>query len=246
MYRILREHDQVKERRSQARHPAHVKPELAADGPSQVWTWDITRLPGPDKGIWYHCYVILDAFSRYAVGWHVSTRETAAEAVDLIADAIERNQIAPETVHADRGTSMTSKPVSALLTDLGIIRSHSRPRQSNDNPYSEAQFKTMKYAPVFPDRFTSLAHAREFVEAFMNGYNHEHRHSGIGLHTPASVHFGTAAEIDAMREATLAKAWRDHPERFAKRPKPPQIPGQVWINKPEEIKTADTTGTTSH
>lgn len=246
MYRILREHQQVGDRRGQARHPAHVKPELAAGAPSQVWTWDITRLAGPDKGVWYQAYVLIDVYSRYSPGWLVSRSETADQAADLIETAIERNGLAPETVHADRGTSMTSKTVATLLSDLGITRSHSRPRVSNDNPFSESQFKSMKYSPGFPDRFASLAEARAWMDEFMNYYNHEHRHSGIGLHTPASVHFGTAADIDRLREATLAKAHHEHPERFTKRPKPPQIPEQVWINQPQDTETTPTTGTTSH
>ncbi|MFE4973374.1 transposase [Kitasatospora sp. NPDC056651] len=226
MYRILRERGQSGERRRQATHPAKTVPEPVADGPSQVFTWDITKAAGPRKGIWYHAYVIIDIFSRYIVGHTVELAE------ESIRETIARNGIVPETVHADRGTSMTSGKVSQLLIDLGVTRSHSRPRVSNDNPYSEAQFKTTKYMADFPKRFDSLAHAREWFDAFISYYNHEHRHSGIGLHTPASVHFGTAEEIRDQRAVTLAEAHARHPERFGHRPRPPQIPQTAWINDP--------------
>jgi transposase InsO family protein len=232
MYRILREHGQAGERRRQATHPARTVPELVATAPSQVFTWDITKLAGPDKGIWYHAYVIIDIFSRYIVGHTVERAESSERAEELIRETIERNGIAPETVHADRGTSMTSKKVSQLLIDLGVTRSHSRPKVSNDNPYSEAQFKTTKYMSDYPDRFDSLAHAREWFDAFTSYYNHEHRHSGIGWHTPASVHFGTADEIRDQRAVTLAAAYARHPKRFARRPTPPEIPQTAWINDP--------------
>jgi len=167
------------ERRAQATHPARVRPELVAHGPNQVWTWDITALKGPGRGVWFKCYVILDIYSRYVTGWLVAAAEDAIVAKDFLASAITANGVAPHTIHADRGGAMISKPVSALLTDLGILRSHSRPRVSNDNPYSEAQFKTMKYMPDFPGRFSSLADARAFCDGFFSAYNHEHRHSGI-------------------------------------------------------------------
>ncbi|UQA92576.1 DDE-type integrase/transposase/recombinase [Streptomyces halobius] len=224
MYRILSAAGHNGERRRQATHPARAIPELVATGPSQVFTWDITKLPGPDKGIWYHAYVIIDIFSRYIVGHTVERAETAERAEELIRATVERNGIVPETVHADRGTSMTSKKVSQLLIDLGIARSHSRPRVSNDNPYSESQFRTTKYAADYPERFDSLTHAREWMDAFITYYNHEHRHSGIGLHTPASIHFGTAKEVRDQRAAALAEAYERHPERFARRPKPPRYP----------------------
>jgi putative transposase len=232
MYRILREHGQAGERRRQASHPARTVPELVATAPSQVFTWDITKLAGPDKGIWYHAYVIIDIFSRYIVGHTVERAESAERAEELIRETIERNGIVPETVHADRGTSMTSKKVSQLLIDLGVTHSHSRPKVSNDNPYSEAQFKTTKYMSDYPDRFDSLTHAREWFDAFTSYYNHEHRHSGIGWHTPASVHFGTADEIRDQRAVTLAAAYARHPERFGRRPTPPEIPHTAWINNP--------------
>ncbi|WP_328914256.1 MULTISPECIES: IS3 family transposase [unclassified Streptomyces] len=232
MYRILREHGQAGERRRQATHPARAVPEPVATAPSQVFTWDITKVAGPDKGIWYHAYVVIDIFSRYIVGHTVERAESAARAEELIRDTIARNGIVPETVHADRGTSMTSKKVSQLLIDPGVTRSHSRPRISNDNPYSEAQFKTAKYTAGYPNRFDSLAHAREWFDAFTSYYNHQHRHSGIGWHTPASVHFGTADEVRDQRAVTLATAYGRHPERFGRRPRPPEIPQQAWINDP--------------
>ncbi|KAA2248900.1 IS3 family transposase [Solihabitans fulvus] len=242
MYRILRDAGQTGERRRQATHPPKVKPELMADAPSQVWSWDITKLRGPDKGIWYHLYVILDIYSRYVVGWTVASAEDSRLAAELIASAIDRNGLVPHTVHADRGTSMTSKPVAGLLADLGVLRSHSRPRVSNDNPYSEAQFKTIKYTWDYPDRFTGLADAREWCEAFFAYYNHDHRHSGLGLHTPASVHFGTADLVRQHRAVTLAEAYARHPERFGQRPRPPKLPATAWINEPQaETDTVEQT-----
>jgi len=232
MYRIARAAGQSRERRAQATHPPRVRPELVAHGPSQVWSWDITALKGPRKGEWYKLYVVLDIFSRYVAGWLTANAEDAVVAKDFLADAVARNGAVPHTIHADRGGSMTSKPVSEMMIDLGVRRSHSRPRCSNDNPYSEAQFKTLKYVPDFPDRFGSLADARAFCEQFFSAYNHEHRHSGIGMHTPASVHFDTAPEIRAQRQATLDRAYAQHPERFNHRPRPPRLPEQAWINPP--------------
>ena len=232
MYRIARAAGQVRERRHQATHPPRVRPELVAHGPSQVWSWDITAVHGPTTGIWYKCYVIIDIFSRYVTGWLVAAAEDAVVAKDFLADAIRRNGAEPHTIHADRGGAMVSKPVSELLVDLGVLRSHSRPQTSNDNPYSEAQFKTMKYVPDFPERFGSLEDARTFCDGFFLAYNHEHRHSGIGLHTPASVHFGTAEQIHTQRQATLDQAYAAHPQRFARRPRPPRLPEAAWINQP--------------
>jgi putative transposase len=234
MYRIARAAGQVSERRRHATHPPRVRPELVARGPNQVWSWDITALKGPVKGVWYRCYVILDIFSRYVTGWLVAAAEDAVVAKDFLADAVRRNGCEPHTIHADRGGAMVSKPVSELLVDLGVLRSHSRPRTSNDNPYSEAQFKTMKDVPDFPDRFGSLEDARRFCDGFFLAYNHEHRHSGIGMHTPASVHFGTAEQIRAQRQLTLDRAHAAHPHRFARRPRPPQLPEAAWINQPTE------------
>ena len=232
MYRIARAAGQSRERRRQATHPAKVKPELLADSPSQVWTWDITKLRGPARGIFYQLYVLIDIYSRFNPSWIISPVEDSQLATDFIAEAIERNGTAPHTVHADRGTSMTSKPVSALLADLGVTRSHSRPHVSNDNPYSEAQFKTLKYLPEFPASFASLADARQFCASFFHEYNYIHRHSGIAWHTPASVHFGTAGAVDQARQNTLTAAYHAHPERFSRRPHPPVMPEQSWINQP--------------
>jgi transposase InsO family protein len=238
MYRIARAAGQNRERRAQATHPSRVRPELVAHGPNEVWTWDITALKGPSKGIWYKCYVILDIYSRYVTGWLVAAAEDAVVAKDFLATAITANGIAPHTIHADRGGAMISKPVSTLMTDLGVLRSHSRPRVSNDNPYSEAQFKTMKYVPDFPERFGSLPDARAFCDGFFTAYNHEHRHSGIGMHTPASVHYGTAQTIHDLRQHALDRAHAAHPERFARRPQPPKPPTVAWINQPLEPATA--------
>ncbi len=234
MYRILRASGEVRERRSQATHPAKVKPELVATKANMVWSWDITKLRGPDRGVYYDLYVILDIYSRYVVGWTLAPSESGELAKDLIADCLTRQHVTPGTLslHADRGTSMTSKPVSQLLIDLGVIRSHSRPHVSNDNPYSEAAFKTLKYCPAFPDRFGCIADARAFCEQFFAYYNHEHHHSGIGLHTAASVHYGTAAEIRAQRAATLDAAYAANPTRFTRRPQPPKLPTIAWINPP--------------
>jgi putative transposase len=236
MYRLLRQRHQVRERRAQARRPPTVKPELVATTPNQVWSWDITRLPGPYKWTWFHLYVILDVYSRYAVGWLVAPRESARLAQDLIAGAVFDHGIGADqlTLHADRGSSMTSKTVTQLLADLGVLQSHSRPHQSNDNPYSEAQFKTIKYFPTFPKRFANLASARAFIEAFFDHYNHHHRHSGIGLHTPADVHHGRAETVRAQRQLVLNTAYAAHPERFRRPPSAPRIPQATWINRPQE------------
>lgn len=232
MHRILRCHGAAGERRRQATHPAKKKPELLATGPGQIWSWDITKLRGPGRGVWFQLYVVLDIFSRYVVAWTVQTAEDSQIAKTMLEEAMGIHGI-PEAVHADRGTSMTSKPVAQLLLDLGVDRSHSRPRVSNDNPFSESAFKTLKYAPVFPDSFGSLADARAFCEEFFGYYNHDHRHSGIGLHTPASVHHGTATEIRTQRQATLDAAHAVHPERFGnRRPIAPKLPEAAWINQP--------------
>lgn len=232
MHRILRANDAAGERRSQATHPPRVVPELVATKPGQVWSWDITKLRGPARGVYYHLYVVLDIFSRFVVAWTVAATEDSELAKDLLEHAMGTHGV-PDVVHADRGTSMTSKPVAQLLVDLGVTRSHSRPHVSNDNPYSEAAFKTLKYAPVFPDRFGSLADARAFGDTFFAYYNHEHRHVGIGLHTPASVHYGTARQVRALRQVTLDEAYAAHPERFGnRRPRPPKLPTQAWINQP--------------
>ena len=237
MYRLLHDYAQVRERRRIARHPALVKPELVATEANQVWSWDITKLAGPYKWTWFHLYVILDVYSRYAVAWLVAPRESARLAEELIAGAVNDQHVPAGqlALHADRGSSMTSKTVSQLLADLGVLQSHSRPHQSNDNPYSEAQFKTLKYFPAFPRRFTSLAHARQFIDAFFHHYNHQHRHSGIALHTPADVHHGRAPLVRAQRQAVLDTAYATHPERFRRPPCAPQLPEAAWINQPEAV-----------
>lgn len=232
MYRILREAGGVRERRRQATHPARTRPELVATAPGQVWSWDITKLHGPAPGVYYDLYVIIDIYSRYVPGHLVAASETGELAKTFIEATIATAGAAPRVIHADRGTSMTSKPVALLLADLGVVRSHSRPKVSNDNPYSEAAFKTLKYCPAFPDRFGSIDDARTFCDRFFSYYNHEHRHSSIGLHTPASVHHGTAGQIRAMRAEVLADAHARHPHRFRRPPQPPTLPTAVWINRP--------------
>ncbi len=236
-YRLLRERQQVRERRRVARRLAHVKPELVATGPNQVWSWDITKLAGPHKWTWYQLYVILDVFSRYVVNWLVASRESATLAEGLIADSIYAQGIGAGrlTIHADRGSSMTSKTVSQLLCDLGVLQSHSRPHQSNDNPYSEAQFKTLKYFPAFPRRFANIEDARAFCGEFFVYYNGEHRHSGIALNTPADVYFGRAELVREKRQRVLDAAYLAHPGRFRKPPSAPQLPEAAWINRPEEL-----------
>jgi putative transposase len=233
MYRLLRDAGQVRERRAQAAHPARKKPELMAAGPNEVRSWDITKLAGPRRGVYYHLYVMTGIFSRCAVHSEVHATELGELAKDFITEAVRLNRgIAPHAIHADRGTSMTSKTVPALLSDLAILKSHSRPKVSNDNPCSEAQFKTLKYCPAFPGTFGSLQDARAFCAAFFTYYNHEHRHSGIGLHTPYSMHIGTAPAIQDRRQAVLNAACAANPRRFTRRPRPPELPAAAWINKP--------------
>jgi putative transposase len=236
MYRLLRARQLVKERRAQARRPPLVKPELVAAAPNEVWTWDITKLAGPYKWTWFQLYTILDVYSRYVVGWLVAPNESSKLAEALIADAIYRHQVpaAQLTLHADRGSSMTSRTVSQLLADLGVLQSHSRPHQSNDNPYSESQFKTLKYSPTFPKRFANIAAARTFCAEFFEYYNNEHHHSGIGLHTPADVHFGMAEVVREKRQGVLDAVYAAMPQRFRRPPQAPRIPEVSWINRPEE------------
>lgn len=221
------------ERRRQARHPARKIPELVAHQPGEVFTWDITKLAGPAKVIYFDAYVMIDIYSRYIVGCQVHARESGELVREFIAEVFAADQV-PLVVHADRGTSMTSKPVAALLADLDVLKSHSRPKVSNDNPYSESWFKTLKYLPVFPERFGSLADARDFMDRFVKAYNGQHRHSGIGFHTPADVHFGMTGHVEDQRLAALQTAWAEHPERFGQRrmPKKLQIPEAAWINEP--------------
>jgi putative transposase len=235
MYRILAAAGEVRERRNQLRHPTYTKPELLATRPRELWSWDITKLKGPTKWTYYYLYVILDLFSRYVVGWMISERETAELAEAFIAETCAKEGIVPDqlTLHADRGSAMTSKSVALLLADLGVTKTHSRPQVSNDNPYSESQFKTLKYRPDFPAHFGSAADARAWAGPFFQWYNQEHHHSGIGLLTPATVHTGQAAAMIAARQAILLAAYKAHPERFVRgRPKPPDLPTAVWINPP--------------
>jgi putative transposase len=235
MYRLLRQRGETGDRRRHATHPPRVKPELVATRPNQCWSWDITKLAGPAKWTWFYLYVILDIYSRYVVGWMVAHQEAAALAERLLAETItnQRVEAGRLTVHADRGTSMTSKPVAMLLADLGVTKSHSRPQVSNDNPYSESQFKTLKHHPTFPDRFGCIQDARAFCQTFFGWYNFEHRHSGIALLTPADVHYDRAEQIIIARAQVLESAYAAHPERFVRKPpQPPRLPEQVWINKP--------------
>jgi putative transposase len=235
MYRILAAHQEVRERRNQVRHPSYAAPELMATAPNELWSWDITKLKGPAKWVYYYLYVILDVFSRYVVGWMVAQRESATLAERLIEETCERQGIARGqlTLHADRGSSMRSKTVALLLADLGVTKTHSRPYTSTDNPFSEAQFRTMKYRPEFPDRFGCLQHARGFCGPFFGWYNTEHRHSGLAMLTPHDVHYGLAEQRQAERAAVLAAAYAAHPERFPHGvPTPGTLPQAVWINKP--------------
>jgi putative transposase len=237
MYRILRSHGEVAERRRQAMHPARVKPELVATGPNQCWSWDITKLHGPVKWSYFHLYVIIDIYSRYTVGWLIADRESAVLAGQLLADTIAKQSVDRDTltIHADNGSSMASKPVAFLLADLGVTKSHSRPHTSNDNPYSEAQFRTLKYRPEFPKAFTGLLEARTFCQRFFAWYNTEHRHSGIAWHTPYTVHHGHTEQVRAVRAEVLNAAYDRNPERFVrKHPEPAELPRATWINKPAE------------
>jgi|HubBroStandDraft_1064217.scaffolds.fasta_scaffold205171_2 putative transposase len=236
MYRVLSEDGASRERRDQLTHPAYQKPELLATAPNQLWSWDITKLRGSAKWTYFYLYVILDVFSRYVVGWMVAPREGAGLASKLIEETCQKQIILPGqlTIHADRGSSMRSKPVAFLLADLSITKTHSRPYTSNDNPYSESQFRTMKYRPEFPDRFGCIQDSRSFCQPFFAWYNDDHRHSGIGMMTPAMVHYGQAPVIRDKRQTVLDAAYLAHPERFVRRPPVPlQLPKEVWINKPQ-------------
>ena len=239
MYRILDENQSVRERRNQLTHPKYRKPELLATGPNEVWSWDITKLKGPEKWTYYYLYSIIDIYSRYTVGWMLAHRESADLAKQLIQETIEKQQINPNEliIHSDRGPSMTSHSVAQLLGSLGVTRSHSRPHVSNDNPFSESQFKTMKYRPEFPKRFGSYQDGLSFCRSFFDWYNNEHYHSGIGLLTPSSLHYGQASQVITARKQTLKDAWKLHPERFVNGvPQPANIPKAVWINTPSKTK----------
>ena len=236
MYRILVEHDEVRERRNQRQHPQNTKPQLAAFGPNELWSWDITLLTGPARRLFYYLYVILDVYSRFIVGWMVAEGESSELAETVIAAACSKQNIRRDqlTLHADRGSAMRAKTVAQLLADLGVTKTHARPYTPNDNPYSEAQFKTMKYRPDYPDRFKSLDHAQSWARAFFTWYNHKHHHTGLALMTPAVVHYGQADEVRAKRQRVLDEAYAAHPERFVKgRPIAPKAPEQVWINPPQ-------------
>ncbi len=235
MYRILAEHGEVRERRNQLTHPAYTKPELLATAPNQLWSWDITKLLGPAKWTYFYLYVILDVFSRYVVGWLVAEREAASLAEVLIAETCAKQNIRRDqlTLHADRGSAMRSKPVALLLSDLGVTKTHTRPYTSNDNPYSEAQFKTLKYRPDFPARFGSLTDARGWSQDFFAWYNNDHYHTSLNLMTPAMVHYGLADTIRDQRNQVLQAAFTAHPERFVRGvPTVPDLPREVWINQP--------------
>jgi len=244
MYRILSDEGEVRERRNQLKHPQYTKPELLATRPNEVWSWDITRLLGPVKWTYFYLYVILDIFSRYVVGWMVAGRENSGLAQLLIEETCLKQGINPEqlTIHADRGSPMKAKTTAQLFADLGITKSHSRPHVSNDNPFSESQFKTMKYRPEFPKRFGCLEDAKSFCQSFFHWYNQDHRHTGIGLLTPAVVHYGLAKEVIQHRNQILAQVYQVHPERFVRKiPTAPKLPEAVWINPPEKSEDSGRT-----
>jgi len=241
MYRILEEHREVRERRNQLRHPAYTKPELLATAPNQVWSWDITKLKGPFTWVYYYLYVILDIFSRYVVGWMIAECESGELAEGLITATCAKEEIGAGqlALHSDRGSAMKSKTVGQLLVDLDVAKSLSRPYTPNDNPYSEAQFKTMKYGPTYPDQFGSPESARDWARQFIHWYNHEHHHTGLGLMTPAVVHHGLADAVYAHRQQVLRAAYEAHPERFVRgMPTPPELPNEVWINRPQSDSSA--------
>jgi len=242
MYRILEAENEVRERRNQLRHPNYEKPELLATAPNQVWSWDITKLKGPVKWTYFYLFVILDIFSRYVVGWTLANRETAIIAKRLIQQTCDKQEIVAGqvTIHADNGSAPASKLVAQLLADLSLTKSHSRPHVSNDNPYSESQFKTMKYRPEFPDRFGCYEDAHGFCRVFFTWYNQDHRHSGIGMLTPEDLHYGRAEEILSIRQRTLDAAFQAHPERFVLgRPGPQKLPVAAWINPPKQIASSE-------
>lgn len=246
MYRILEQQGESRERRDQLVHPAYKKPELLATAPNQLWSWDITKLLGPAKWTYFYLYVILDVFSRYVTGWMVAHRESAELAKQFIEETIRKHQVPAGqlNIHADRGRVMTSKPVAFLMADLGVTKTHSRPYVSDDNPYSESQFRTMKYRPEFPDRFGCIQDSRAFCQQFFQWYNQEHHHSGIALLTPAVVHFGEAQAVLAHRQAVLDAAYQAHPDRFVRKPpKPLPLPSEVWINRPLPLDQQTKEGT---
>jgi putative transposase len=247
MYRLLDDHDEVRERRDQLRHPSYSRPELMATRPNQVWSWDITKLKGPAKWVYFYLYVILDIFSRYVVGWLLAQQENATLAQRLIRETCAKQGIEPGqlTIHADRGGPMISKTLTQLLADLSVEKTHARPRVSDDNPFSESQFKTLKYWPGFPERFGSPEHGRDVSRVFFNWYNHEHHHSGLCFLTPAVVHYGRAEQVLAERHQVQLAGYREHPERFVNGPPRLQrLPAAVWINPPEKTTHQDAPGST--
>ena len=236
MYRILDTHEQVRERRDQLTHPTYKKPELLAQSPNELWSWDITKLRGPQKWTYFYLYVLMDIFSRFVVGWMVARQESAVLAKELIQQSCQNQEIDPDTltIHSNRGGPMTARSLALLLSDLGVTKSHSRPHVPDDNPYSEAQFKTMKYRPDYPDRFGCPEDVRGWGRSFFSWYNFEHHHTGLGLMTPATVHYGQAPQVQAQRQRVLEAAFVAHPERFVRgRPTAPTLPEAVWINKPK-------------
>ena len=242
MYRILEQEGETRERRDQAIHPAYQKPELLANAPNQLWSWDITKLRGPAKWNYFQLYVMIDVFSRYVTGWMVAERESAELAKHFIEDTLQKHTIPPGqlTIHADRGKVMRSKPVAFLMADLGIAKTHSRPYVSNDNPYSESQFRTLKYRPGFPDRFGCIQDSRAFCQQFFTWYNDQHCHSGIALLTPSMVHFGQAPTVLTQRQLVLDAAYLAHPERFVRKaPTVQPLPRMVWINKPVSLDSPE-------
>lgn len=244
MYRILTKHGENKERRRQVTRPHYAKPELLATGPNQVWSWDITKLKGPVKWSYYQLYVIIDIYSRYVVGWMLAHREAAVLAKRLISDTFVKQGVSEDqlTIHADRGSSMKSKAVALLLADLGVTKTHSRPQVSNDNPYSESQFKTLKYRPDFPERFGSIEDARRFCREFLQWYNYQHKHSSLGLLTPEQVHYGMASTVLQQRATVLHEAFLRNPKRFkGKTPKLLQVPKEAWINPPKSLHSTENT-----
>ena len=236
MYRILNANNEVRERRNQIRHPVYTKPELLAEAPNTVWSWDITKLMGPAKWTYFYLYVIIDIFSRRVVGWCIADSENAVLFKDLFEDTVAKHQVPPNqlTLHADRGGPMKAKATAQLLADLGVTKSHSRPHTSNDNPFSESHFKTLKYQPRFPKRFGCIEDARQFCREFFTWYNQDHHHAGLGLMTPDQVHYGQVNDVHAARQITLNSAFQTNPERFVnKPPAPPDKPTAVWINPPQ-------------
>jgi putative transposase len=242
MYRLLREHDEVRERRRQATHPPRKKPELVAEAANRVWSWDITKLKGPVKGSYFCLYTIVDIYSRYTVGWMVAAQENKELAEHFLSATVAKYGIESGqlTIHSDRGSPMVAENVAQMMANLGVTKSHSRPKTSNDNPYSESQYKTLKYRHNYPERFGCIEDARAWCEEFFDWYNLDHRHSGIAMHTPFDVHFGLAEQLREMRADVLADVYRQHPERFVrKKPEPPKLPEAVWINKPPDPRHPD-------